>query len=90
MEPLVTWYARLQTTAEDIHVYELADATTDAELEARSQRIDALRAQHGIPDDWVGGDYPPPALYDVSVIEGPLHPSLLAAAQLHPLNGVSA
>lgn len=80
-----TWYARIQTTVDEIHLYELAPAVTEEEMEARTRRIEELRIAHGIPEDWVAG-YPPPAQYDVSILEGPLHPKLVAIATLHPLD----
>ncbi|WP_435585825.1 hypothetical protein [Micromonospora aurantiaca (nom. illeg.)] len=88
-------YLRLETAASGIHLHELPDGYTDEDLAA-------LRARYGIPDDWPdhpdrgqpttrlpGGGYAPPSGqgWDVSLIDGPLHPSLLEIATVHPAGG---
>lgn len=80
----MNWYARIETAADGIHLYELVAADTEAELVARADRVAELRAAHGIPENWVEDDQ---AGWDVSVIQGPLHPKLLAIATMHPLEG---
>ncbi|WP_147265170.1 hypothetical protein [Micromonospora sp. LHW51205] len=86
-------YLRLETAAAGIHLHELPDGHSDEDLAA-------LRARYGIPNDWQdhpdrgqpttrlpGGGYAPPSGqgWDVSLIDGPLHPSLLAIATVHAL-----
>lgn len=80
-----TWYARIQTTAAGIHLYELVAATTDEEQEARAQRIAELCVEYGIPEDWAGHPDRDAEGWDVSIIDGPVHPKLLAIATVHPL-----
>lgn len=87
----MTTYLRLETAAAGIHLHELPDGFTD-------DQVAELRARYEIPDDWAehpdrgepttrlpGGGMTEPAGrgWDVAVLEGPLHPSLLAMATLH-------
>lgn len=91
----MTHYLRVETAAAGVHLHPLPDDLTDEQL---AGRITALQARYDIPPDWSdhpdrgspamrlpGGGMTEPVGqgWDVAVLEGPLHPSLLEAATLH-------
>lgn len=88
---LMSTYLRLETAADGIHLHELPDGFTDDD-------VAELRARYDIPDDWAehpdrgepttrlpAGSYTPPSGkgWDVSILEGPMHQSLLEIATVH-------
>lgn len=78
------WHYRLITADDDIEVYPLPDAETVADYEQRGRIIVALNARHGVPDDWFDTGHG----WDVAVLEGDLHPSLVAKATMHDADEV--
>jgi hypothetical protein len=77
------WHYRL-ISPDGIEIYPLPEAATDDDYDRRSRIIAELNDRHGVPEDWMQQGQS----WDVAVLEGELHPKLLAQATLHPVEEV--
>lgn len=72
------WYALIRTPAPAVHLFELGEVEDPGPV--WGQRREGICAELGVPDEWINVPG-----WDVSLLEGEPHPSLLAVAILHPL-----
>lgn len=79
------WHYRL-VTPDSVEIYPLPEATTADDYDRRSRIVAALNARHQVPDDWMESG----AGWDVALLEGDLHPSLVQMATLHDIDDTPA
>ncbi len=75
------WHYRL-ITPDGMEIYPMPVAVTPADYDRQARIIAELNARHQVPDDWMESGQG----WDVAMLEGDLHPSLLAVATLHDID----
>ncbi len=79
---MTEWLIKVELGGE-VHLYPLGEADEPGAIDGIDDQLAAARAAHGLPDDWFERPESAENGWDVSVISGPPHPTLLARATMH-------
>jgi hypothetical protein len=77
------WFYRL-VTPDSIEIYPMPEAASPSDYDRRGRIIEELNQRHGVPPNWIESGEG----WDVALLEGDLHPSLIAASNMHPIGEV--